>query len=149
MPFLINIFQKLGLILNHDRLFHLIDLNFDESNIAIRGPSKDETQNSKKLSKQLARLILESKQEEAMEHFEKHLEDIIKEEENFDIPINIERGRWEVEENIVQVGLKLSLFQLNSKELKGDRDSVPLNEVVTTCNLLLVLFLPAAQQHGH
>ena len=108
----------------------LIDLNFDENNIAIPGPSKDETQNSKKLSKQLARLILESKQEVAMDHFEKHLEDIMKEEENFNIPINIERGRWEVEENIVQVGLKLSLFQLNSKELKGDRDSVPLNEVV-------------------
>ena len=60
----------------------LIDLNFDEkSNIDIPGPSKDETQNSKKLSKQLAKLILESKQEEAMFHLEKHLEDIMKEEE--------------------------------------------------------------------
>ena len=117
----------------------LIDLNFDEkSNIAIPGPSKDETQNSKKLSKQLAKLILESKQEEAMYHLEKHLEDIMKEEENFNIPINIERGHREVEENIVQVGLKLSLFQLNSKELKGDRDSVPLNEVVIVMYVLTI-----------
>ena len=116
----------------------LIDLNFDENNIAIPGPSKDETQNSKKLSKQLAKLILESKQEEAMFHLEKHLEDIMKEEENFNIPINIERGHREVEENIVQVGLKLSLFQLNSKELKGDRDSVPLNEVVIVMYVLTI-----------
>ena len=112
-------------IIHTDTVF-FIDFNFDEGNTGAR--SRDS------MTKQLAKLILESKQEYVMDQFEKHLEDIMNEEENFYIPIGVERGRREVDENIIQAGLMMGLLPLmKSKELKGNRgDSVPLNEVVIT-----------------